>query len=52
MLGWLACSGGMNVDELSAAIAAAERHLALADDVAAARALRERWFKRAEAQAS
>ncbi len=44
------CSGGMGVDELSDAIRAAERYPSLAAEVEAARGLRERWRKRAEAQ--
>ena len=44
------CSGGMQAEELSAAIAAAERYTSLAAEVEAARGLMERWAKRAEAQ--
>ena len=43
-------SGGMGVEELSDAIRAAERYPSLAAEVEAARGLRERWRKRAEAQ--
>lgn len=40
----------MGVEELSDAIRAAERYPSLAAEVEAARGLRERWRKRAEAQ--
>lgn len=42
----------MGVDELADAIRAAERYLSLAAEVEAARGLKERWIKRAEAQVS
>lgn len=41
----------MGVDELAEAIRAAERYPSLAAEVEAARGLKERWIKRAEAQA-
>ncbi|PSC75029.1 hypothetical protein C2E20_1867 [Micractinium conductrix] len=44
-------SGGMNVDELGEAIRAAERYPSLAAEVEQARGLKERWMRRAEAQA-
>ncbi len=44
------CSGGMNVEDLTAAIRAAERYPSLQPEVAQARALKERWIRRAEAQ--
>lgn len=42
----------MGVDELADAIRAAERYPSLAAEVEAARGLKERWVKRAEAQAA
>lgn len=43
-------SGGMNVDDLTEAINAAERYPTLEAEVAQARALKDRWLRRAEAQ--
>ena len=43
-------SGGMNLEELAEAIAAAERYPSLAGEVEQARALKQRWIKRAKAQ--
>lgn len=45
-----ACSGGMGLEELADAIRAAEAYPSLAAEVEAARGLKERWIKRAEAQ--